>query len=98
MKTEQTQDRQDNRGHQHYTETFTGDGVKTTFALAHNYSSTHDVQVHVSGGRKRADEPAGAKDYSLRGVTHGFDGDKNMIKFAAAPGAGADIVIDITGT
>jgi hypothetical protein len=31
MKTEQTQDRQDNRGHQHYTETFTGDGVKTTF-------------------------------------------------------------------
>jgi hypothetical protein len=31
-------------------------------------------------------------------VTHGFDGDKNAIKFAAAPGAGADIVVDITGT
>lgn len=98
MKSDQTQDRVDNRGHQHYTETFTGDGATTTFFLAHNYGTTHDVQVHVSGSRKRAAEPGAAHDYSLRGVTSGFDGDKNAIKFAAAPANDADIVVDVTGT
>lgn len=98
MKTDQTQDRIDNRGHQHYTETFTGDGVKTTFFLAHNYATTHDVQVHVAGSRKRADESGTAHDYKLRGVTSGFDGQKNAIQFHAAPANGADIVVDVTGT
>ena len=98
MKTEATQDRTNNRAHQHYTETFTGDGAKTVFFLAHNYATSHDVQVHVGGSRKRAAEPGTAHDYSLRGVTSGFDGDKNAIKFGAAPGNGADIVVDVTGT
>lgn len=98
MKSDQTQDRIDNRAHAHYTEAFVGDGVKTVFFLAHNYSSTHDVQAHVAGSRKRADEPGSAKDYALRGVTTGFAGDKNALQFHAAPANGADIVIDITGT
>ena len=98
MKTEASQDRLNNRAHQHYTETFTGDAIKTVFFLAHTYNSTHDVQVHVNGARKRADEPGAAHDYSLRGVTSGFDGDKNAIQFHAAPIAASDIVVDVTGT
>lgn len=98
MKTDATQDRLNNRTHEHFTETFTGDGAKTAFFLAHSYGSTHDVQVHVAGARKRADEVGAVKDYALRGVTSGSDGDKNAILFHAAPANGADIVVDVTGT
>jgi hypothetical protein len=54
--------------------------------------------VFVNGALKRPDEPGTAHDYKLRGFTAGYDGDKNAVKFAAAPGAGQAIAFIMVST
>lgn len=74
------------RAHQHYTEWFTGDGVKTRFALAKTPRDDTQIAVYVAGLRKRPAARGVAFDFSLSGG--------NTVVFVAAPAAAANICVD----
>jgi hypothetical protein len=74
------------RAHQHYQEWFTGDGVKTRFALAKTPRDVTQLAVYVAGLRKRPAERGVAFDFSL--VGHG------VLVFVAAPAAAANVCVD----
>lgn len=88
MKTDATQDRQNNRMHQHYSDFQDGDGATTEFFLSRTVSSLDELHVYIDGQLKRPDNSGTAHDYKVRGLTPGYDGDKNAVKFASAPAAG----------
>lgn len=83
------------RFHRHYGQWFTGDGAATEFRLDKTIGKDADVLVFVAGALKRPDENGTAHDYRIRGVTGGYAGDRNTIKFAAAPAAGAAIYVAV---
>jgi len=70
--------------HRHYRQDFTGTAA-TEYPLAHTVLRIEDVLVYVSGALKVPADRGTAHDYSVRGLTAGYAGDSNMIKFAAAP-------------
>lgn len=74
------------RAHQHYQDWFTGDGVKTRFALSHTPRDVSQLAVYVAGLRKRPKDRATAFDFSLAG---------SVVVFVAAPAAAANIVVDL---
>lgn len=65
----------------------TGNGATTEFALGKTVKRVEDLLVFVDGKLQRPAENGTAHQYSVRGLTPGYDGDKNMVKFTAAPGA-----------
>jgi hypothetical protein len=69
----------------------TGDGVTTEFPLPKKVGRLDDLCVIVAGLDKRPSDKGTAYDFKVRGITAGYDGDTNMVKFTAAPAAGADI-------
>lgn len=86
------------RLHSHYTYWFTGTGAKTEFAIPKTFSKADDVLVFVDGAVQRPDVPGTAYNYALRGVTSGYIGDKNTIKFAVAPPNTKNVLICIIST
>jgi hypothetical protein len=98
VKTDATQDKINARLHQHYTERFVGDGAKTEFLLTHTYGRPDDVCVFVNGNRMRPQDRATAHDFKVRGITAGYDGDRNAIKFTVAPVLNADVCVDVIST
>lgn len=73
------------RSHQHYQEWFTGDGVKTRFALAKTPRDATQIHVFVAGLRKRPAERGTAFDFSIAG---------SVLVFVAAPAAAANVCVD----
>lgn len=82
----------DGMAHRHYQDWATGDGVAVEFPLTHTVLRGDDVQVYLNGAIKRPAAGGVAHDYAIRGITAGYPGDSNRIKFAAAPGGGATIL------
>lgn len=69
-----------------------GDGATTEFALPVTVLRAGDVQVFVNGVLQHAAEAGAAHDYAIRGITAGYLGDSNRIKFTSAPANGAKIM------
>lgn len=98
MRMEPTKDRTGQRLHQHYAQWFVGDGVKVEFALARTYGRVEDVDAYVDGALKRPDESGVVYDYKLRGLTSGYDGERNTVKFAVAPPNTKNVLVRIIST
>jgi len=81
----------DGMAHRHYQDWATGDGVTTEFPLTHTVLRGDDVFVYVSGILKRPSTRGTAYDYAIRGLTAGYAGDSNRVKFTVAPAPGAPI-------
>lgn len=90
-------DSMDGMSHRHYRPFATGDGATVEFPLPVSIKRLDDLVVHVAGVIKRPADKATAHDYKVRGLSLGYAGDSNMVKFAAAPGAGANVGFDIAG-
>lgn len=98
MKRDGTPDRLNEASHRHYTEWFIADGVKTEFFLSHRVVRLEDIAVYVNGNRYKPDINGTAHDFKIRGITPGYPGDQNAIKFASAPIATMDVCVDIIST
>lgn len=79
--------------HKHYRKLHSGDGVTVEFEIGGTVDRVEDIMVFVAGLLQRAQDGPTAYDYAVRGLSSGYDGDKNMIKFAAAPAGAARIDI-----
>lgn len=79
--------------HRHYRKSHTGDAATTEFDIGGTVDRVEDVMVYVAGLLQRPKDAGTANDYSVRGLSAGYDGDKNRIKFLVAPGAAARIDI-----
>lgn len=86
------------RLHQHYADEFVGDGATVEFFLTHRVVRLADLTVTVAGVRKRVSDRGTPFDYAVRGLTPGYIGDQNAIKFTAAPGAGVAISAEQVST
>lgn len=75
----------------------TGDGATVEFALPVTVLRGSDVMVFKNGVLMHEAEPGIANDYAVRGITAGYRGDTNRIKFTAAPGVGAKIKLIAAG-
>lgn len=78
--------------HRHYQDRAEGDGGTTEFALTRTILRGDDLLVFVSGLLKLPDLNGTAYDYAIRGITPGYDGDSNRVKFNVAPAPGATII------
>jgi hypothetical protein len=78
--------------HRHYQDWAVGDGATTEFPLSHTVLRGEDVLVFVSGIAKRPSQSGTAYDYAIRGITPGYNGDTNRIKFTVPPAPGAPIL------
>jgi hypothetical protein len=83
----------DSMAHRHYQSPLVGDGVTVEFALPHSILRGDDLNVYVAGALMTPATPGVANDYKIRGITAGYAGDKNRIKFAVAPGMGVKIML-----
>lgn len=84
--------------HRHYASPLQlGDGVTTEFALPITVLRSGDLQVYVNGLLQHEAEPGAANEYALRGITAGYAGDSNRIKFTAAPAGGAKVKLIAAG-
>lgn len=84
--------------HQHYSTPYTGDGATVEFALPTEVLRLSDiVGVYVAGARLSPATPGVAHDFAVRGLTAGYPGSRNKIKFAVAPALAAKIIIDTVG-
>lgn len=81
-----------NMVHRQYVTAAAGDGVKTEFALPKNVLRLDDLLVFVAGLVKRSADAGAARDYKVRGLSGGYSGEANFVKFTAAPANGADIL------
>lgn len=86
------------RLHQHYTFAFVGNGATVEYFLTKTISRLENVTVKVAGAQKKVSDRGTANDYSVRGLTPGYLGDRNAIKFAVAPAGGADILVEVVST
>lgn len=77
--------------HKHYQAWTTGNGVLTEYPLAKTVLRGDDLLVFVGGILKRPSESGVAFDYAIRGITAGYAGDSNRVKFTVAPGVGVTI-------
>lgn len=74
-----------------------GDGATVEFALPVTVLRGGDLMVFLNGTLMHQAEPGAANDYAIRGITAGYQGDSNRIKFAVAPAMGAKIKIIAAG-
>lgn len=94
---ERTTSQLQNLAHKHTTTWYTGDGAKTEFALPTQVLRADDVVVYVNGVIMRPRDRATANDYAVRGFFPSFyPGDKNRVKFTAAPAA-VNIALIVAG-
>lgn len=91
MRSGRTQEQLNSLAHRAYVTWATGDGVTTEFALPKIVARLDDLMVTVAGLVKRPDLNGAAFDYKVRGLTPGYTGDRNFVKFAVAPVAAANI-------
>ena len=97
-RTEATPQQVSSRLHQHYELSFKGTGAQTEFFLTKTIGRLQDITVQVAGVRQRVADRGTANDYSVRGLTPGYNGSANAIKFVVAPPLAADILIDVVST
>lgn len=90
-KSGRTQEQLNNIVHRQYTIWATGDGAKVEFPIDKNVTRLDDLIVKVAGLTLRPADKGTAFDYAVRGVTPGYAGDNNTVKFAAAPALNANI-------
>lgn len=83
--------------HRHYQAWAVGDGTTTEFALPVTVLREQDVMVFVGGALMRPASRGTAYDYAVRGLTAGYAGDTNRVKFTAAPGNGVAIAFALVG-
>ena len=83
------------RRHTHYDFWFTGNGVKTEYQFSKTFERVEDVQAFVDGLCMRPADRATAYDYQLRGLTAGYVGDRNTIRFTVAPPNGDYVRISV---
>ena len=83
--------------HKHYLQWATGDGVEDEFALDVTVLRLDNVRVFVGGVLMRPNDRGTAYDYAVRGLTPGYEGDSNRVRFTAVPANGADIAFDVVG-
>jgi hypothetical protein len=74
-----------------------GDGATTEFALPVTVLRGGDLMVFINGVLQHEAEPGSSYDYALRGITAGYAGDSNRVKFTAAPALGAKIKLIAAG-
>ena len=74
--------------HRHYQVPFVGDGVTVEFPLTHSLQRADDLNVYLAGLLLHPATPGSANDYAIRGLTPGYIGDMNRVKFTVAPGMG----------
>ena len=74
----------DAMAHRHYAVWLTGTAA-TEYDLGKTVLRLDDVIVFVSGALKRPADRGTANDYAIRGITPGYPGDSNRVKFVAAP-------------
>lgn len=98
MKTSALSGPAGNRLHTHYSLWFVGDGATTEFRLEKTVGRVDDVAVYVDGVRQRPAEKGTAYDYSIRGLTSGYDGERNAVRLVVAPLATVDVCIDVIST
>lgn len=79
--------------HKHYRQFHSGDGATVEFDIGGTVMRVEDLMVFVAGLLQRAKDGATAYDYSVRGLSSGYDGDTNRIRFSAPPAGGARIDI-----
>lgn len=78
--------------HRHFMDRATGDGVQTEFPLSHALERLDDLLVFVGGAAQLSDLNGTVNQYAVRGITPGYPGDSNFVKFHAAPGAGVAVL------
>lgn len=83
--------------HRHHAQWATGDGMEDEFALNVTVSRLDDLQVFVGGALMRPDERGTTHDYAVRGLTPGYNGDTNRVRFTVPPSGGADIAFLVIG-
>lgn len=83
--------------HRHYVQWATGDGAEDEFALEWSVARLGELSVFVNGALMRPDERGTTHDYAVRGLTPGYDGDANRVRFTVAPTAGQDIAFMLLG-
>lgn len=86
------------RLHSHFRLPFKGTGAQFEFFLSKTISKLSDVSVIVDGVIQRVSDRGTANDYSVRGLTPGYPGDRNAIKLVVAPLAGVDVLVDVVST
>lgn len=79
--------------HRHYRQLLLGDGVTVEFDIGGTVDRVEDLMVFVAGLLQRAQDGPTAYDYAVRGLSDGYNGDKNRIKFGAAPAGAARVDI-----
>ncbi len=93
MKSSKTPGQLNGMAHKHYRQYHTGDGATTEFDIGGTVGRVEDLMVFVAGLLQRGNDGATAYDFSVRGLSAGYDGDSNRIRFAAAPAGAARIDI-----
>ncbi len=83
--------------HRHRTQWATGDGVTTEYALETTILRLENLSVFVGGMLLRPSDRGTAHDYAVRGLTAGYEGDTNRVRFSVAPGVGVDIALCTVG-
>lgn len=83
--------------HRHYVQWAEGDGVATEFPLEVTVLRAQDLMVYVGGVLLRPASRGTTYDYAVRGLTPGFAGDSNRVRFTVAPALGADIAFWLVG-
>lgn len=86
------------RLHQHYSLNAVGDGATVEFFLTKTLLRLADLTVTVGGVQKKVSDRGTPNDYSVRGLTPGYNGSANAVKFAAAPANAAVIIFNIVST
>lgn len=74
----------DAMAHRHYQQWLTGTAA-VEYALDRTVLRIDDLFVFVSGALKRPSAAGTAFDYQVRGLTPGYAGDSNRVKFSVAP-------------
>lgn len=74
----------DAMAHRHYQQWLTGTAA-TEYQLAVTVLRIEDLWVFVNGLLKRPSASGTAFDYQVRGLTPGYPGDSNRVKFSVAP-------------
>ena len=85
MRSGLTQEQLNDRITQQYQAWAIGDGATKEFKLPKNVQRLDDLSVIVDGLTLRPANRGTPFDYALRGVTAGYAGDTNMVKFVVAP-------------
>lgn len=83
--------------HKHYVQWETGDGVADEFALTVTILRLENLKVFLGGILMRPSDRGTAHDYAVRGLTAGYAGDSNRVRFVVPPALGTDIAFDLVG-